>query len=443
METTRSDRPAEASWATGETTAAARFVPLARLAPAVAPAQLPDLDEIRAAARRIAGQVVETPCLESRTLGDMLGCRVWLKFENLQYTASFKERGALNHLLLLPPDRAAAGVVAMSAGNHAQGVAYHARRLGIPVTIVMPLATPFVKIDNTEKLGAEVILAGASVEEAAQEAQALCARLGRSFVHPYDDPAVIAGQGTIALEMLEAVPDLEVLVVPVGGGGLVSGIALAAKALRPGIQVVGVQATSHPGVLARLGAAPSIPGGPTIADGIAVKAPGSLTLAAIVSRVDAIALVDEPAIERAVVLLLEIEKTVAEGAGAVGIAALEGLREHFAGRRVGVVLSGGNIDGRLLSGVILRGLVRSERMVRLRIALPDSPGGLAKATALVAEARGNIVDVVHQRAFSRRSVRQADVDFTIETRNGAHAREIERRLAEAGLPVERLPPGHP
>jgi len=443
LETTRSDRPAEASWATGETTAAARFVPLARLAPAVAPAQLPDLDEIRAAARRIAGQVVETPCLESRTLGDMLGCRVWLKFENLQYTASFKERGALNHLLLLPPDRAAAGVVAMSAGNHAQGVAYHARRLGIPVTIVMPLATPFVKIDNTEKLGAEVILAGASVEEAAQEAQALCARLGRSFVHPYDDPAVIAGQGTIALEMLEAVPDLEVLVVPVGGGGLVSGIALAAKALRPGIQVVGVQATSHPGVLARLGAAPSIPGGPTIADGIAVKAPGSLTLAAIVSRVDAIALVDEPAIERAVVLLLEIEKTVAEGAGAVGIAALEGLREHFAGRRVGVVLSGGNIDGRLLSGVILRGLVRSERMVRLRIALPDSPGGLAKATALVAEARGNIVDVVHQRAFSRRSVRQADVDFTIETRNGAHAREIERRLAEAGLPVERLPPGHP
>ncbi len=418
-------------------------MPLARLAPAVAPAQLPGLDEIRAAARRIAGQVVETPCLESRTLGDIFGCRVWLKFENLQYTASFKERGALNHLLLLPPDRAAAGVVAMSAGNHAQGVAYHARRLGIPVTIVMPLATPFVKIDNTEKLGAEVILAGASVEEAAQEAQALCARLGRSFVHPYDDPAVIAGQGTIALEMLEAVPDLEVLVVPVGGGGLVSGIALAAKALRPGIQVVGVQATNHPGVLARLGAVPSIPGGPTIADGIAVKAPGSLTLAAIVSRVDAIALVDEPAIERAVVLLLEIEKTVAEGAGAVGIAALEGLREHFAGRRVGVVLSGGNIDGRLLSGVILRGLVRSERMVRLRVALPDTPGGLAKATALVAEARGNIVDVVHQRAFSRRSVRQADVDFTIETRNGAHAREIERRLAEAGLPVERLPPGHP
>lgn len=404
---------------------------------------LPSLEDIRAAASRIAGRVVETPCLESRTLGEILGCRVWLKFENLQYTASFKERGALNHLLLLPPERAAAGVVAMSAGNHAQGVAYHARRLGIPVGIVMPVATPFVKIDNTEKLGAEVILAGSSVEEAAAEALALCARTGRSFVHPYDDPAVIAGQGTIALEMLAAVPELEVLVVPVGGGGLVSGIAIAAKALRPDIEVVGVQAASHPGVLDRLGLVPGIPGGATIADGIAVKAPGVLTSAAIASRVDAVALVEEPAIERAVVLLLEIEKTVVEGAGAVGIAALEGLRERFAGRSVGVVLSGGNIDSRLLSGVILRGLVRSDRMVRLRVAVPDSPGGLARATASIAEARGNIVDVVHQRAFSRRSARQADVDFTVETRNGAHAREIERALAAAGLLVERLTPDDP
>lgn len=404
---------------------------------------LPSLEDIRAAAARIAGRVVETPCLESRTLGEILGCRVWLKFENLQYTASFKERGALNHLLLLPPARAAKGVVAMSAGNHAQGVAYHARRLGIPVSIVMPVATPFVKIDNTEKLGAEVILAGSSVEEAAAEALALCTRTGRSFVHPYDDPAVIAGQGTIALEMLEAVPELEVLVVPVGGGGLVSGIAIAAKALRPDIEIVGVQAASHPGVLDRLGLVPGIPGGATIADGIAVKAPGVLTSAAIASRVDALALVEEPAIERAVVLLLEIEKTVVEGAGAVGIAALEGLRERFAGRSVGVVLSGGNIDSRLLSGVILRGLVRSDRMVRLRVAVPDSPGGLARVTALVAEARGNIVDVVHQRAFSRRSARQADVDFTVETRNASHAREIERALAAAGLPVERLTPDDP
>lgn len=434
------DRPAEGAPATGEVGAGCRLVPLSGRMPLAPRPDLPDLQAIRAAASRIAGQVVETPCLESRTLGEILGCRVWLKFENLQYTASFKERGALNHLLQLAPECAAAGVVAMSAGNHAQGVAYHARRLGIPVTIVMPLATPFVKIDNTEKLGAEVILAGGSVEEAAAEARALCARKGRSFVHPFDDPAVIAGQGTIALEMLAAVPELEVLLVPMGGGGLVSGIAIAAKALRPAIEVVGVQAASHPGVLAALGVEPTVPGGATIADGIAVKAPGPLTLAAIASRVDAVALVEEPAIERAVVLLLEIEKTVAEGAGAVGIAALEGLRDRFAGRRVGVVLSGGNIDSRLLSGVILRGLVRSDRMVRLRVAVPDSPGGLARVTAIIAEARGNIVDVVHQRAFSRRSARQADVDFTVETRNGAHAREIERRLAQEGLPVERLTP---
>lgn len=418
----------------------ARLVELAGAPSAPAPTALPGLAEIRAAAARIEGSLLETPCVESRTLGDILGCRIWLKFENLQYTASFKERGALNHLLLLPPQRREVGVVAMSAGNHAQGVAYHARRLGIPATIVMPLDTPFVKIDNTEKLGAEVVLAGGSVDEAALEALALSARTGRSFVHPFDDPAVIAGQGTVALEMLQAVPDLDCLVVPVGGGGLVSGMAIAAKAIRPGIEVIGVQACSHPGVLQRLGLVDRLPGGATIADGIAVKAPGALTLAAIAEHVDAIALVDEPAIERAVVLLLEIEKTVAEGAGAVGLAALELFRERFAGRRVGVVLSGGNIDGRLLSGVILRGLARSERMIRLRVAVPDSPGGLARATAVIAEARGNIVDVVHQRAFSRGSARQADVDFTVETRNGRHALLIEERLAAAGFPAERLTP---
>lgn len=416
----------------------ARLVDLAGAAAAPAGMALPGLPEVRAAAARLAGSLLDTPCVESRTLGDILGCRVWLKFENLQYTASFKERGALNHLLLLPPPRRAAGVVAMSAGNHAQGVAYHARRLGVPATIVMPVGTPFVKIDNTEKLGAEVILAGASVDEAAGEALALCARTGRSFVHPFDDPAVIAGQGTVALEMLAAVPELEVLVVPVGGGGLVSGMAIAAKTLRPDIEVIGVQACSHPGVLQRLGFVADAPGGATIADGIAVKAPGALTLAAIAKRVDAIALVDEPAIERAVVLLLEIEKTVAEGAGAVGVAALDLFRDRFAGRKVGVVLSGGNIDGRLLSGVILRGLARSERMIRLRVALRDSPGGLARATAVIAEAGGNIVDVVHQRAFSRGSARQADVDFTVETRNGRHALLIEERLAAAGLPATRL-----
>ncbi len=418
-------------------------MPLADARAEIPEVDLPGLQDIRAAAARLDGRIVRTPCLESRTLGEILGCRVWLKFENLQYTASFKERGALNYLLGLDPERARAGVVAMSAGNHAQGVAYHARRLGIPVTIVMPLATPFVKIDNTEKLGAQVILAGDSVEEAAAEALAICARSGRSFVHPYDDPAVIAGQGTIALEMLAAQPDLDVILVPVGGGGLISGVALAAKALRPDLSIVGVQAASHPGVLERLGYVSAVPGGITIADGIAVKSPGTLTTAAIARLVDAIVVVDEPAIERAVVLLLEIEKTVAEGAGAVGVAALDALRERFAGRKVGVVLSGGNIDSRLLSSVILRGLARSQRMVRLRVAVPDSPGGLARATAAIAEARGNIVDVVHQRAFSRGSARQADVDFTIETRNADHAAQIEERLRASGLPVERLPPDRP
>lgn len=401
---------------------------------------VPGLAEVEAAAERIAGQLVETPCLESRTLGEILGCRLWLKFENLQYTASFKERGALNRLLLMPAEQRGKGVVAMSAGNHAQGLAYHARRLGVPATVVMPLSTPFVKIDNTEKLGAEVVLAGETVDEAAAEARAICARAGRTFVHPFDDPAIVSGQGTIALEMLRAVPDLEVLVVPIGGGGLVGGIALVAKALRPEIEVVGVQATSHPGVPHALGLLPRVPGSPTIADGIAVKAPGTLTTALIRRFVDAVALVDEAAIERAVVLLLEIEKTVSEGAGAVGIAALACFPDRFVGRKVGVVLSGGNIDGRLLSGVILRGLVRSDRMVRLRVAVADSPGGLALATAAIAGARGNIVDVVHQRAFSRGSARQADVDFTIETRNREHAAAIEARLVEAGLSVEWLEP---
>ncbi|MCS7269059.1 MAG: threonine ammonia-lyase [Geminicoccaceae bacterium] len=400
----------------------------------------PDLGlaDVAAAAQRLAGQIVRTPCLESRTLGEILGCRVWLKFENLQYTASFKERGALNRLLAIPEEQRRRGVVAMSAGNHAQGVAYHARRLGIPVTIVMPRGTPFVKIENTERLGAEVLLAGETVDEAAAEAVALCARTGGTFVHPFDDPLVIAGQGTLALEMLEAVPDLEVLVVPVGGGGLISGIALAAKASRPDIEIVGVQATSYPGVAHALGLIGEFRGEPTIADGIAVKVPGRCTLEIIRRRVDAIALVDEAAIERAVVLLLEIEKTVSEGAGAVGIAALETFRDRFAARKVGVVLSGGNIDGRLLSSVILRGLVRSERMVRLRVALADSPGGLARATAAIAAAHGNIVDVVHQRAFSRGSARVADVDFTIEVRNGRHAQEIEAGLRRLGLEVERL-----
>ncbi len=396
------------------------------------------LADVEAAAERLRGQVAETPCILSRTLSEIHGCRIWLKLENLQYTASFKERGAYNRLARLTEAERHRGVIAASAGNHAQGVAYHAARLGIPVTIVMPKDTPFLKIENTERLGARVVLHGESVEEAAAHALSLARRDDLVFIHPYDDPLVIAGQGTIALEMLRQVPDLEILVVPVGGGGLISGMAVAAKSLRPEIRIFGVEAALFPSVHARLRGRTPKPGGPTIAEGIAVQSPGRLTLPIIRELVDDVLLVEEAAIEAAVLELLEIEKTVAEGAGAAGLAALRTVPEHFRGRRVGLVLSGGNIDSRLLSGVILRGLVRTHRLVRLRVGIPDSPGGLARIAQMIADCRGNIIDVVHQRAFSRLSVKQADVDFTVETRNAQHADDIQRALEEAGLTVCRL-----
>lgn len=402
------------------------------------PPSPPTLDDIRAAAARIAGQVVRTPCLFSRTLSEIHGCELWLKFENLQYTASFKERGALNRLLLLDEAERSRGVVAASAGNHAQGVAWHATRLGIRAVIVMPRGTPFVKIENTRRLGGEVVLFGDSIEEATAHALALAERDGLVFIHPYDDPAVVAGQGTIALEMLEQVPGLGWLVVPVGGGGLIAGMAIAAKSLRPEIRISGIEAALFPAVQRILAGEAEIPGGPTIAEGIAVRRPGRITLPVIRERVDEIRTVEEPSIEAAVLELLEIEKTVVEGAGAVTLAAVADAPADFARQRVGLVLSGGNIDSRLLSAVILRGLVRTDRLVRLRVALPDSPGSLARVTTIIAEVGGNIVDVVHQRAFSRLSVKQADVDFTIETRNAAHAREIQTCLEAAGFPVRRL-----
>ena len=315
-----------------------------------------------------------TPCLRSRTLSDITGAELWLKFENLQYTASFKERGALNRLAQLTPEQAAAGVIAMSAGNHAQGVAYHARRLGIPATIVMPRHTPFVKVENTRRFGARVLLEGEGVEEAALHAWEIAARDGLTFVHPFDDAAVIAGQGTLALEMLEAAPGLEVLVVPIGGGGLIGGMATAAKAVNPRIEIVGVEAALYPSVYRRLRGLPALAGGPTIAEGIAVKEPGNLTYPIIERLVSEVLLVEEAAIEAAVLQLLEIEKTVAEGAGAAGLAAVMSHPDRFRGRRVGLVLCGGNIDSRLLSAVILRGLVRTQRLVRLRVGVPDSPG---------------------------------------------------------------------
>ncbi len=399
------------------------------------------LEDVHAARERLAGQIARTPCLRSRTLSEITGAELWLKFENLQYTASFKERGALNRLAQLTPEQAAVGVVAMSAGTHAQGVAYHARRLGIPATIVMPRATPFVKVENTRRFGATVVLEGDGVEEAARHAWLLAEAQDLTFVHPFDDLAVVAGQGTLALEMLEAAPDLDVLVVPIGGGGLIGGIATAAKAIKPGIEVVGVEAALYPSVFRRLRGLPAMAGGPTIAEGIAVKEPGNLTYPIIERLVDDVVLVDESAIEAAVLQLLEIEKTVAEGAGAAGLAAVASYPERFRGRSVGLVLCGGNIDSRLLSAVILRGLVRTERLVRLRVGVPDSPGSLVRIATIVADQGGNIVDVIHQRAFSKLSVKQADVDLTVETRTAEHAGEIAAALEEGGFEVLRLDVG--
>jgi threonine dehydratase len=396
--------------------------------------QAVDLALIEAAAATLAGQLEPTPLRQSRTLSEITGAELWLKFETRHYTASFKERGALNKLCSLSAAERGRGVIAMSAGNHAQGVAYHSRRLGIDATIVMPETTPFSKIHNTELLGAEVVLSGSSVDDAAAHARALAAERGFVFIHPFDDPLIVAGQGTIGLELDAAAPPLDAVVVPIGGGGLISGIATALKALRPEVEVLGVQSARFPAAYAvRYPGAEPGPHGRTIADGIAVKQPGELTGAVIERLVDDILLVDEPHLERAVLHLLEIEKTVVEGAGAAGLAAVLAHPERFAGRRVGLVLCGGNIDSRLLSAVIMRGLVRSERLIRLAVAVPDSPGSLARLSRLIADARGNVVEVTHKRAFSEGSVRDAIVDFVIETRDGRHASAITRALREGGF----------
>jgi threonine dehydratase len=395
-----------------------------------------DLAAIEAAATTLAGQVLHTPLRHSRTLSEITGAEIWLKFENLQYTASFKERGALNKLASLTAAERGRGVIAMSAGNHAQGVAYHSRRLGIRAMIVMPETTPFNKIHNTEQLGAEVVLFGQGVDEAAEHAHALAAERGLVFIHPFDDPLIIAGQGTIGLELDLEAPPLDAVVVPVGGGGLISGIGTALAAKRPETAVIGVQSAQFPAAYALRHPGLALPGsGRTIADGIAVKRPGRLTSAIIERLALDMLLVEEPHLERAVLQLLEIEKTVVEGAGAAGLAAVLAQPERFAGRRVALILCGGNIDSRLLSAVIMRGLVRSERLIRLAVAVPDSPGSLAKLTRLIADARGNVVEVTHKRAFSQGSVRDAIVDFVIETRDARHASSITTALRRAGFTV--------
>ena len=394
---------------------------------------LVSLEDIRAAAGRIAGAVERTPCMRSRTLSRLTGAEVWLKFENLQFTASFKERGALNKLLSLDAAVLRRGVIAMSAGNHAQGVAYHAARLGTRAVIVMPRGTPNNKVHSTQVLGAEVILEGDTLAEAARHAHELEAREGLSFIHPYDDPAIIAGQGTVALEMLEQAPDLEVLLVPVGGGGLISGMAVAAKALKPAIEVLGVESKNWCAMHQRLQGLPVRVGGDTIAEGLAVRDVGELPFSILKALATEILLVEEETIERAIVSLIEIEKTVAEGAGAAGLAALLEHPGRFAGRRVGIPVCGGNIDSRLLSAVLMRGLMRDGRLVRLRVTIHDVAGSLAKVAALIGEAGGNIVEVQHQRVFGTASAKSPEVEFMIETRDREHTHAIIAALEKNGV----------
>ncbi len=398
-----------------------------------------DLSVIKQARRDMQGQVLKTPFSHSRTLSDILGADIWLKFENLQFTASFKERGAFNRMMLLSPEQRAGGVIAVSAGNHAQGVAYHARRMGVPATIVMPRFTPTVKVGNTRRLGAHVELAGDTFDDAKARGYALAAERNLVMIHPYDDEAVIAGQGTVALEMLEDQPDLDMLVVAIGGGGLMSGMAVAARGLRPDIEIVGVQTRRFPSMYSAITGQAMETGQYTIAEGIAVKSPGEITQRIIAGHVDRIELVEESDIEHAIVMLLEIEKTVVEGAGAAGLAALLHAQETgstaFQGKKIGLVLTGGNIDPLMLGELIERGMVRAGRLARVRVDLRDLPGALARVTSLIADAQANITEVHHQRAFTSLPVQTVEVDFVIQTRGPEHVAEVIARLNAAGFPA--------
>ena len=393
------------------------------------------IQDIYEAADSIFGSVVKTPCTLSQTLSEITGAEVVLKFENHQFTGSFKDRGALVKLLTLTPNQRNAGVIAMSAGNHAQAVAYHSERLGISATIVMPRYTPNVKVERTRALGAEVVLHGDGLDEAHEFAVGLARERGLWLIHPYDDEKIIAGQGTIALEMLEAFPGLELIIVPVGGGGLIAGNAVAAKAVRPEIEIVGVEAARFPSMLQELKGDPVRCRKPTIAEGIAVSEPGRLAIPIVRKLVNEILIVQEKQIEAAVLLLLEVEKTVVEGAGAVGLAALLSNRERFKGRKVGLILSGGNIDLLTLSSIIQRGLVRSGRLVRLRVGIPDVPGALAEVTRLLGETNTNIIDIRHQRAFTNLSLRVAEVEFVIQTLGQDHVGNILKTLTDAQYEV--------
>jgi threonine dehydratase len=397
------------------------------------------IDDIRAAAATIAGQVVRTPAVPAPRLAEATGAAsVVLKLENLQYTGSFKDRGAFNKLKSLTPAEAKNGVIAMSAGNHAQGVACFAQRLGIPAVIVMPQGTPFNKVERTKGFGARVVIEGDTIDAAAVFARELAKRDNLTFVHPYDDPKIVAGQGTIGLELLADAPDLDTIVVPIGGGGIMAGIATAAKTLNPQIEMIGVEAALYPSMHHAIRNLTPVFGAQTIAEGIAVKSPGALTKAIIERLVSDILLVEEEPLEQAVQLMAEAQKVVAEGAGAAGLAAMLAHRDRFAGKRVGVVVCGGNIDVRILGQVLVRGLVRDGRVVELRIEIVDQPGVLGRLARAIGDAGGNIIEINHRRLFTDLPVKRADIDAVIETRNAEHVKEIMASLTEAGFSVRQL-----
>ena len=396
------------------------------------------IDDVRAAAKRIAGAVVRTPTMYSKTLSRITGAEIWLKFENLQFTAAYKERGALNALLLMDEAQRKRGVIAASAGNHSQGLSYHGTRLGVPVTIVMPKTTPMVKVMQTEQVGGKGVLEGETFDEAYAYARSMEKQLGLTFVHPFDDPNVAAGQGTVGLEMLEDVPEIETLVVPIGGGGLISGIATVAKALDPDIEVIGVQAQLYPSMYDKIKGAHLPCGGDTLAEGIAVKEPGEFTAKIIAELVDDILLVGEADLEKAVSLLLQIEKTVVEGAGAAGLAAVLTHKERFAGKKIGLVLCGGNIDTRLLANVLLRDLAREGRLARLRITLQDRPGALYKVMHEFDAHSVNILEIYHQRIFTDLPAKGLVTDIECEARDRAQLEKLIAALRAKGYAVSQV-----
>ncbi len=399
------------------------------------------LAAIEAAGRAIAGHVLRTPILAAPPLAALTGAEVYVKYENLQVTNSFKERGACVKLGALDAEERRRGVIAMSAGNHAQAVAYHARRLGIPATIVMPVTTPFVKVKATEARGGNVILEGETLAEAQARAEVIAVERNLVWVHPYDDPHIIAGQGTIALEMLEEVPDLDVLIVPIGGGGLIAGCAIAARAKNPSIEIVGVEGVLYPSMWNALYQGSRPCGGPTLAEGIAVKNVGRLTLPVVRELVRDVILVDEPQIERAVNAFLTLQKTMAEGAGAAGLAAMLAEPERFRGRKVGLILCGGNIDPRILASIMVRELERADRIVSFRLTIPDRPGILGQIATRLGQFNANILGVDHHRLFLDVPAKGAKLDVTMETRDAAHAEDIFRALAADGYQPVRLPSG--